>query len=64
MHLANDGYEVIVTSDCDLSHDARAIPVMLRLIADGADVVVGSRYVQGGGVRNWSLAQTCTHRVV
>jgi len=62
VRLANDGYEVIVTIDCDLSHDARVIPVMLRLIADGADVVVGSRYVQGGEVRDWSLARRMLSR--
>jgi len=53
--IAAAGYDAIVTIDCDLSHDARVIPAMLDKIRNGADVVVGSRYVRGGGVRNWSL---------
>lgn len=53
--LAAEHYDVIVTLDCDLSHDPTVIPTMLRLISEGADVVIGSRYVKGGGVRNWSL---------
>ena len=56
VHLANNGYEAIVTIDCDLSHDAQVIPAMLAQLESGANVVIGSRYVPGGGVRNWSLA--------
>lgn len=47
--------DVVVTMDCDFSHDPSVIPEMLRLIADGADAVVGSRYVTGGGTVNWPL---------
>ncbi len=49
------GYEAIVSMDADLSHDPVVIPVMLSLLADGADVVVGSRYVDGGGTANWPI---------
>jgi dolichol-phosphate mannosyltransferase len=49
------GFDVIVTIDCDLSHDPAEILNMLVRIAEGADVVIGSRYVQGGGIENWSL---------
>jgi dolichol-phosphate mannosyltransferase len=38
--------------DADLSHDPDAVPALLEA-ADGADVVIGSRYVPGGRVRNW-----------
>lgn len=55
MSIAADGYDVIVTLDCDLSHNPQAIPTMIARINSGADVVIGSRYVQGGGVRNWNL---------
>ena len=54
-NIAARGYDVIITIDCDLSHDPLVIPIMLEHISNGADVVVGSRYVRGGGVRNWSL---------
>jgi len=48
-----DGAELVLEMDCDFSHDPADVP---RLIAgaDDADLVLGSRYVAGGGVRNWS----------
>ncbi|MFZ9926032.1 MAG: glycosyltransferase, partial [Ilumatobacteraceae bacterium] len=55
VHLAHSGYDAIVTIDCDLSHDATVIPMMLERLESGADVVIGSRYVVGGGIRNWSF---------
>jgi dolichol-phosphate mannosyltransferase len=54
--LAGD-YDVIISMDADLSHDPAVIPEMLRLIDDGADAVIGSRYVRGGGTTDWP-----THR--
>lgn len=44
---------VIVTMDADLSHDPAVIPTMLATIEGGADAVIGSRYVTGGGTVNW-----------
>lgn len=49
------GYEVIVSMDSDFSHDPMVIPTMTTLIEGGADVVVGSRYVPGGGTVNWPI---------
>jgi dolichol-phosphate mannosyltransferase len=48
------GAEVIVQMDCDFSHDPAAIPSLLAAL-DEADVVLGSRYVRGGGVVGWPL---------
>lgn len=48
------GYEVIVQMDCDLSHDPAYLPAMLGRIAE-ADVVLGSRYLQGINVVNWDF---------
>jgi dolichol-phosphate mannosyltransferase len=48
-----EGYDVIVSMDGDLSHDPAVIPVMLERIAGGASVVIGSRYVDGGGTPDW-----------
>jgi len=45
---------VIITMDADLSHPPSAIPAMMRAIFNGADVVLGSRYVKGGEIRNWN----------
>jgi dolichol-phosphate mannosyltransferase len=51
-----DGYEWLVEFDADFSHDPKYLPEMLRR-AESADVVVGSRYVDGGGTKNWSLGR-------
>jgi dolichol-phosphate mannosyltransferase len=51
----DEGYETIVSMDADFSHDPAVIPTMLQLITDGADAVVGSRYVPGGATENWPL---------
>jgi dolichol-phosphate mannosyltransferase len=53
--IATAGFDVIVTIDCDLSHDPAEISNMLEQITEGADVVIGSRYVRGGSVEDWSL---------
>jgi len=60
--IAEKGYDAVVTIDCDLSHDPNVIPTMLDQLASGADVVVGSRYIAGGGVRNWSLSRRLLSR--
>ena len=49
------GYDVIVSMDADLSHDPAVIPTMLELIEGGADAVIGSRYVPGGGTTDWPV---------
>jgi dolichol-phosphate mannosyltransferase len=45
--------EVIVSMDADFSHDIAAIPSLLSAVEAGADMVIGSRYVPGGNVRDW-----------
>ena len=47
------GYEYVVEIDADGSHDPAELPAMLDLAAGGADLVIGSRWVPGGEVRNW-----------
>ncbi|CQR72147.1 Undecaprenyl-phosphate mannosyltransferase [Sporomusa ovata DSM 2662] len=47
-------YELIFEMDADFSHNPRYLPEFLTAITD-CDVVLGSRYVVGGGVTNWSL---------
>jgi len=51
----DEGYDAIVSMDSDFSHDPTVIPTMLQRIEEGADAVVGSRYVPGGGTVNWPL---------
>ncbi len=57
------GYQVIVQMDADGSHPVERLPVMLDVIEAGdADVVVGSRYVCGGGTLNWPLRRRILSR--
>jgi dolichol-phosphate mannosyltransferase len=51
--LAGD-YDVLITMDADLSHRPDYLPSMLQR-AEAADVVIGSRYVEGGGTVNWAV---------
>jgi len=45
----------IAVMDADLQHDERLLPQMLQVLDNGAaDLVIGSRYVPGGGVGDWS----------
>ena len=46
------GYDSVVEMDADLSHDPADVPRLLDAL-DDADLVIGSRYVPGGGVSNW-----------
>jgi dolichol-phosphate mannosyltransferase len=58
----DEGYDLVVEMDSDLSHDPSELPRLLDAAADGADLVVGSRYVPGGSVTNWSPARVALSR--
>jgi dolichol-phosphate mannosyltransferase len=51
--LAADA-ELVLEMDCDFSHDPRDVPRLIEAAAK-ADLVLGSRYVQGGAIVNWGL---------
>ena len=51
------GYEYLFEMDADFSHDPTYLPQCCAALDDGADVVVGSRYVPGGGTENWGLGR-------
>ena len=51
----DDAYHVVISMDADLSHDPAVLPEMLTLIDEGADTVIGSRYVRGGGTTDWPV---------
>jgi dolichol-phosphate mannosyltransferase len=48
------GYDVAFEMDADFSHDPRFLPNFLKAI-EGADLVIGSRYIQGGQTPGWPL---------
>jgi dolichol-phosphate mannosyltransferase len=50
-------YEYVLEMDCDFSHDPESVPSLLDAAIGGADLVLGSRYVAGGGVRDWGLSR-------
>jgi dolichol-phosphate mannosyltransferase len=60
-HALTQPYDVIGQMDCDLSHDPEQLPSLLAGI-DRADLVIGSRYVPGGGVVNWPLRRRVLSR--
>ena len=59
--LARD-YRLVVEMDADFSHDPRHLPELVAAIDAGADLAVGSRYVEGGGTRNWGLGRRLISR--
>ncbi len=61
-HALAGGADLLFEMDADLSHDASYLPHFVRLIEQGADVVLGSRYVRGGGVENWTLSRRVISR--
>ena len=54
-YVLNAGAAYVVEMDADLSHDPADLPRLLAPALAGADLVLGSRYVEGGGIENWSL---------
>jgi dolichol-phosphate mannosyltransferase len=50
-------YQYLFEMDADGSHNPKYLPQMLALAEDGADVVVGSRNVPGGGTVNWGIGR-------
>jgi dolichol-phosphate mannosyltransferase len=48
----DEGYSLVFTMDCDFSHNPRYLSEMIEKLRD-CDLVVGSRYVKGGGIENW-----------
>jgi dolichol-phosphate mannosyltransferase len=48
-----EGAEYVLELDCDFSHDPADVPRLLAACEAGADLALGSRYVEGGGTENW-----------
>jgi dolichol-phosphate mannosyltransferase len=56
-HALDRGFEVVAQMDADFSHDPEVLPRLLAAVEQGADVAVGSRYVPGGSVPNWTWSR-------
>jgi dolichol-phosphate mannosyltransferase len=54
-HALAQGAGYVMEMDSDFSHDPADLARLLEAVRGGADLALGSRYVRGGGVRNWGL---------
>ncbi|HWG55534.1 MAG TPA: polyprenol monophosphomannose synthase [Gaiellaceae bacterium] len=55
------GAQLVLEMDCDFSHDPSDVPRLIEAAAD-ADLVLGSRYVPGGGIGNWGAIRRALSR--
>jgi dolichol-phosphate mannosyltransferase len=46
---------IVITMDADLSHNPEMIPQMVEELSRGNDIVLGSRYIEGGEIERWSI---------
>ena len=56
------GYQLIIEMDADFSHDPKYLPTLIDTALGGADLVLGSRYVEGGGTVNWGVGRKIISR--
>jgi glycosyltransferase involved in cell wall biosynthesis len=61
-HAMEQGFEAIFEMDADHSHNPRHLPALLAALEDGADVSIGSRYVNGVRVDNWPFRRLMLSR--
>src|SRR5436853_4383410 len=52
-----DGAELVLEMDCDFSHSPADVPRLIAAAEGGADLALGSRYVNGGSIANWGSAR-------
>jgi len=57
------GYEAFVEMDSDFSHDPAALPSLVAPVEAGADLTIGSRYVPGGSIPEWSFSRRMLSRL-
>jgi dolichol-phosphate mannosyltransferase len=60
-HAMSNGARLLLEMDADFSHDPKYLPDLIAA-AEHADLVLGSRYVPGGGVRDWGLVRRLVSR--
>lgn len=61
-HALAHGYDFVFEMDADFSHDPKYLPALWQRAREGADMVVGSRYVSGGGTINWGIGRQIISR--
>ena len=61
-HALDAGYDPVAQMDADFSHRPEVLPSLFDAVAGGAQVAIGSRYVPGGAVPNWTLLRRALSR--
>ncbi len=61
-HALASGAELILEIDCDFSHNPTDVPRLIASCETGADVTLGSRWVEGGGTVNWGVGRKLVSR--
>jgi dolichol-phosphate mannosyltransferase len=61
-HALAAGAKLVLEVDCDFSHDPKDVPRLIAACEAGADLALGSRWVEGGGTVNWGRARTFVSR--
>jgi len=56
------GAELVLEMDCDFSHDPADVPRLIATVEKDTDVALGSRYVPGGGTRDWGVVRRAVSR--
>jgi dolichol-phosphate mannosyltransferase len=56
------GFDACVEMDADLQHEPEALPALVAPLSQGHDVVIGSRYVQGGSIPDWTWSRRLLSR--
>jgi dolichol-phosphate mannosyltransferase len=58
----DERYQYVIEMDADFSHDPKYLPTLLNEALAGTDLVLGSRYVDGGGTVNWGPGRRAISR--
>jgi dolichol-phosphate mannosyltransferase len=61
-HAIEQGHDYVFEMDSDFSHDPKDLPRLLEAARAGADLAIGSRWVEGGGTVNWTLQRKLISR--
>jgi dolichol-phosphate mannosyltransferase len=61
-HALQGGADYVLEMDADFSHDPHDLPRLIETAEQGADLVLGSRYVDGGSVTDWGLLRKLVSR--
>ncbi len=56
-YALEQGYDLICQIDADFSHDPQDLPRLIKAVNKGADLAIGSRYIEGVRIMNWPLSR-------